>query len=300
MKWLEVSVRVIPEAAEAVSEVLSRYAPEGIAVLIDTDAVIMNSPVVVKAYLVVDKELEDRKRKLEEGLWYLHKIWPVIPEPTYRPIADQDWTVGWKETIPVLHIGRRVVIKPTWRTYKPHGDEVVLELDPGMAFGSGLHPTTQLCIEVLEHFLNPGMKVLDIGTGTGILAIAAAKLGAVSVLAVDTDADAITAARRNIFHNHTQEVIHLKPGSLADVKDKFDIVLANVLAPTIISMVESNLARVLCIKGFFVASGILLEQVDDVKDALHSHALKVIETRQKADWAALVAGSTHQNERRFD
>ena len=289
MTWLEVSVRVIPEAAEAVSEVLNRYAPEGVAIFLDADSADASSPVIVKAYLVIDGAIEERRRKLEEGLWYLHQIWPVIPEPTYTSIADRDWTAGWKDSIPVLHIGQRVVIKPSWREYVADGDEVVLELDPGLAFGSGLHPTTQLCIEALDDLLNPGMQVLDIGTGTGILALAAAKLGADHVLAVDTDADAITAAGRNIRHNDSQAVIHLRQDSLRGIEGAYDIILANILAPTIISMVESDLVERLCQDGFLIASGILIEQEDDVKAAMHSHGLKVLESRQRNDWAALVA-----------
>lgn len=287
MAWLEISVRVNPEAAEAVSEVLSRYVPEGVAIVLDADD--LDSPVTVKAYLEIDGHTEARRRKIEEGLWYLHQIWPVIPEPTFTPIADQDWTAGWKDTIPVHHIGRRVVIKPSWREYVASDAEIVLELDPGLAFGSGLHPTTQLCIEAVDDFIHAGMHVLDIGTGTGILALAAVKLGAEQVLAVDTDEDAITAADRNIQQNNAQAAICLRFGSLAGVEGTFDMVLANILAPVIIAMVESGMAARLRPEGLLIASGILVEQVDDVKAAMHRHGLTVIESRQREDWAALIA-----------
>jgi ribosomal protein L11 methyltransferase len=289
MAWLEVSVRVIPEAVEAVSEVLHRYAPGGVAIHLDADAADENFPVTVKAYLKLDAQIEEWRQKIEEGLWYLHRIWEVIPEPTYTKIADQDWTAGWKDSIPVFHIGQRVVIKPSWREYTARATEVVLELDPGLAFGSGLHPTTQLCIEALEDLFQPGVEVLDIGTGTGILALVAAKLGAERVLAVDTDADAVTAARRNIRHNSAQDVIQLRKDSLAGVEETYDIILANILAPIIISMVEEGLVKRLRVEGLFVASGILVEQVAEVTSAMHRCGLKVIETRQKDDWAALIA-----------
>ena len=289
MAWHEVSVRVIPEAVEAVSEVLHRYAPEGVAILLDADAADVNSPVTVKAYLKLDAQIEERRQKIEEGLWYLHRIWQVIPEPTYTEIADQDWSAGWKDSIPVLHIGQRVVIKPSWREYAARATEVVLELDPGLAFGSGLHPTTQLCIEVLEDLFHPGMQVLDIGTGTGILALVAAKLGAERVLAVDTDTDAVTAARRNIRHNDAQEIIQLRQDSLAGIEETYDIILANILAPIIISLVEDDLVGRLRYEGIFVASGILIEQVDDVTSTMQRCGLKLVETRQKDDWAVLIA-----------
>jgi ribosomal protein L11 methyltransferase len=289
MTWLEVSVSVLPEAAEAVSEVLSRYAPEGVAIVLDPDGLGSDSPVTVKAYLKSNSHVEEQRHKIEEGLWYLHQIWQIIPEPTFTTIADQDWTAGWKDSIPVLHIGRRVVIKPSWREYVMSDDEVVLELDPGLAFGSGLHPTTQLCIEALDDLLHPGMHVLDIGTGTGILALVAAKLGADHVLALDTDDDAVTAALRNIRHNNAQTAIRLKRGSLAGVEGEYDMILANILAPVIISMVEAGLAKRLRPEGLLVVSGILAEQVDEVKTAMHRHGLRVVESRQKEDWAALVA-----------
>ena len=115
MAWLEVSVRILPEAAEAVSEVFSRYAPEGVAIILDADNFTVDSPVTVKAFLKIDETIEERRRKLEEGLWYLHQIWSIIPEPTYTSLADQDWTEGWTNNIPVMHIGRRIGIKPSGR-----------------------------------------------------------------------------------------------------------------------------------------------------------------------------------------
>lgn len=289
MTWLEVSLRVIPEAAEAVTEVLSRYAPSGIAIILDSAEGHADVAVTVKAYVEIDESIEEKQRKIAEGLWYLHAIWPVIPEATYTPIADQDWTAGWKESIPVLHVGKRIIIKPSWRVYAACGDEVVLGLDPGLAFGSGLHPTTQLCIEALDEQLRPGMCVMDIGTGTGILALVAAKLGADHVLAIDTDENAITSASRNIENNHAQDFIQLRLGTFADVDGAFDLIVANILSPVIISMVESGLAKALKTGGIFIASGILKEQVGKVKNTLQNYGFHTIVIREKEDWAALIA-----------
>ncbi len=295
MEWLEISLTVEAEAAEAVAEVLSRYAPQGVA--IDLGDAPTAERVTVRAYLIRDETIEERQRQVEEGLWHLSQIWPM-PAPTFTPIADQDWTASWKATLPVLHIGRRIVIKPSWRSYTPdpnaaQSDVVVLELDPGQAFGTGLHPTTQLCLEALEDLLQPGMRVLDLGAGTGILALAAAKLAAsVEVLAVDNDANAVAVARRNARVNDASHAIRLLHGSLADVSGAYDLILANILAPVIIEMARSGLGVRLRPEGRLVASGILAEQLEEVAAALRENGIDVLDARQKGDWVALIAGRT--------
>lgn len=301
MAWVEVSVRVNREAAEAVAEVLSRYVPEGVVLdfslpagpLDDAQrAVEQATQVTVKAYLAVDEETEARKQRIAEGLWHLHQIWSVIPEPTFRAVPDQDWSALWKAQIPILRLGRNVVIKPSWRDFAGSEDDVVLEMDPGMAFGTGLHPTTQLCVTAIEELVKPGDTVLDLGTGTGILAMTAAKLGAAQVLAVDNDADAIAAARRNIEANQLNQTIELRHGSLQDVNRPYNLVLANILAPIIIQMASSGLAKRLRPQGHLVASGILAEQTEEVTAALEAVGLQVIEHHQHEEWMALIAVHT--------
>jgi ribosomal protein L11 methyltransferase len=297
MEWLEVSVRVNQEAAEAVAEVLSRYAPQGVAFDLHEDA---DMDVTVKAYLAVDEEIEARQRKVEEGLWHLSQIWPVIPEPAFQRVPDQDWTATWKEQIPVLHLGKQVVIKPSWRTYTPVEGEVVLELDPGIAFGTGLHPTTQLCVAAIEEWVQPGTTVLDMGTGTGILAMVAARLGAGPILAVDNDENAIIAARRNAEANGLAADIELRYGSLADVAASYDLVVANILAPVITAMAEGGLTRRVAEGGLLIASGILEEQADGVVEALERNGLQVTERRQIDEWMALIARRPSTPERQTE
>ncbi|MGC9347433.1 MAG: 50S ribosomal protein L11 methyltransferase [Anaerolineae bacterium] len=288
MEWLEVSVRVIPEAAEAVAEVLSRYAPEGVAI----DAGMENDashPVTVKAYLPVDERIEEQRRRVEEALGHLSHIWSVIPEPVFTFMADTDWTAKWKQRIPVLHLGPNVVIKPTWRGYTPNAGEIVLEMDPGMAFGTGLHPTTQLCVAAVEDLVQPGMDVLDLGTGTGILAMIAARLGAGRILAVDTDENAVTAARWNVRVNELDQKIRLLHGSLSDVHRRFDLILANILTHIIIEMAASGLADRLQEGGTVVASGILEDQAESVAAALNQGGLRVTAQDQIGEWVAIRA-----------
>ncbi len=285
MEWLEVSVQVEAEVAEAVAEVFARYAPQGVAIDLGQDG----QTVTVKAYLPVDEHLEERKRKVNEALGHLNHIWPVIPEAKFTPIAERDWTAEWKESIPVLHIGQRIVIKPSWRDYTPAPGEVILEMDPGLAFGTGLHPTTQLCLRALETELQPGMRVLDMGTGTGILALAAAKLGAASILAVDNNQDAVVVTRRNARANKVSHLIRAVYGSLDAVSGTYHLILANILAPVIIAMTKQGLTARLQRNGVLIASGILEEQTAEVRAALEQAGLQVTEQLQQGDWVALLA-----------
>jgi ribosomal protein L11 methyltransferase len=288
-EWLEVSVTVVPEAAEAVAEVFSRYAPQGVAIDVGTGDETAVQQVTVKAYLAVDDGIAEQRQKVEEALWHLHHIWPVIPDPIFTPILDQDWTAGWKESIPVLRLGRRVIVKPSWREYAVQPGELLLEMDPGLAFGTGLHPTTQLCVEALEDLVQPGMRVLDLGTGTGILALVAAKLGAVDILAVDNDVNAVAVARRNARANAAAHQIRALHGSLSEVGEPYDLVVANILAHVIVAMAASGLDTRIRRGGVLVVSGILEEQADEVATALTAQGLSVVERRQRDSWVALVA-----------
>ncbi len=289
MKWLEVSVAVNPEAAEAVAEVLRRYAPQGVAVELGESTTKLPDQIQVKAYLVVDNNIAELRRKVEESLWHLHHIWPAIPEPVFTPIAEQDWTAGWKESIPILHIAEHIVIKPSWRNYMPEQGEIVLEMDPGMAFGTGLHPTTRLCVEALQDMPVAGARILDLGTGTGILSFVAAKMDASEVVAVDTDMNAVVVARRNARANNVAHRIRLVHGSVADVSGTYDIVLANILAHVIIEMAHTGIATRVRSGGTLIASGILSEQATEVRTALEKVGLHVIAQHEKEDWVALIA-----------
>ncbi len=293
MEWLEVKLTVEAEAAEAVAEVLSRYAPQGVAIDLGTGSPAEH--VTVRAFLACDETIAERQRQVEEGLWHLSQIWPM-PAPTFTSIADQDWTASWRETLPVLHLGRRIVIKPSWRTYTPRPggpstDEVILELDPGQAFGTGLHPTTQLCLEALENLIRPGMRVLDLGTGTGILALAAAKLVyPIEILAVDNDPNAVAVARRNARMNGVNASLRILHGSLGDVSGTYDLILANILAPIILEMAQTGLGARLRQEGRLIASGVLAEQQADVVGALRKNGLELLDVHQRGDWVALIVG----------
>ncbi len=293
MDWWEVSVTVPPELAEVVSDVFLLYAPQG--VVIDFGDGEPGALATVRAYLLVDEKVETYRRELEAALRNLSQAQlhtrpgvVSISAPAFRVVRDQDWTADWRETIPVLHLGRQIVVRPSWRSYCSDDGEIVLEVDPGAAFGTGIHPTTQLCVEIVEQWLQPDMRVLDLGTGTGILALAAAKLGAASVLAVDYDPNAVAIARRNAEINKVAHIIHLCQGSLLDVQGTYDIVLVNILASTVVQMLEAGLTSHVRRHGKCVVSGILTEQAGAVSLAMEAHHIRVIELCERDGWVALV------------
>ncbi len=287
MKWLEARVQTSGEAAEAVAEVLSRFLPHGVVVEAGPEG-IGSGPVAVYGYLPADDRLPQLRRQVEEAIWHLAQIVP-LPEPTFRPVADLDWAEVWKKHFHVLHVGQRIVIRPSWLSYTPRPGEVLIELDPGMAFGTGLHPTTRLCLVALETLVRPGMRLLDLGSGSGILAIAGAKLGARSVLAIDNDPQAVTVARRNVRRNGVAERVRVREGSLAQVEGSFDLILVNILARVIVRLVEEGLGGRLAPGGVLVLAGILVEQEGQVVGSLARAGLTVVERRQMEDWVELEA-----------
>ena len=291
MEWLEVSVTVKNETAEAVAEVLSRYASRGVVIEAGPDGW-NTGPVIVRAYLPADDQLRANKRRVQESLWHLGQIQP-IPAPAFRPIAEADWAEAWKKQLKVLHIGQRTVIRPSWLDYTSAPGEIVIQLDPGMAFGTGLHPTTQMCLVALEELIRPEAQVLDLGTGSGILAISAAKLGAGCVLAVDNDPVAVKTARGNVKTNKVSETISVTSGSLADAPESYDLVVVNILAKVIVEMTQQGLAERVQPGGTLIAAGIIADQKPEVVAALQRKGLTLVKQHQMEDWVCLVTKRRH-------
>lgn len=272
------------------SEIFNRYGRGGAVLSTDFDDEPSNTAVVtVKTYSPLDKEGLRTKKRIEEALWHLSQIYH-LPAPQFRELTEDDWANAWKKHYHVVRAGQRVVIKPPWQEYKPRPDEVVIELDPGMAFGTGLHPTTRMCLQALEEHLEPGAKVLDLGTGSGILAIAAAKLGAGSVLALDNDPVAVRAAQANVKSNGVQNTVTIELGSLDKATEKFELLLVNILAKVIIELAGQGLMDRVRPTGLMIAAGIIEEQEAEVTAALRKHGVKIVERRQEKDWVTLVGG----------
>jgi len=288
LNWLEASVRVDGEAAEAVSEVFNRYGHGGAVLSTEFGDDSSNMAVVtVKTYLPLDEEGLRTRRRIEEALWHLSQIYP-LPPPKFRELTEDDWANAWRKHYHILRVGQRIVIRPSWQEYKPRLDDIVVVLDPGMAFGTGLHPTTRMCLEALEEHLKPGAKVLDFGTGSGILAIAAAKLGAGSVLALDNDPLAVRAAQANVQANGVQNTVTVELGSLDKAAGEFELVLVNILARVIIELADQGLANRVRPNGLMILAGFVEGQEAEVAAALREHGLKIIERRQEKDWVTFI------------
>lgn len=300
--WLEVAVECDGEAAEAVAELLRPLAYGNSAVLEqrsnaraqEEDA--LEPQVTVKIFLPGEQDSAEVRQKIREALYHLGRLYP-IPEPIFRELEDKDWAYAWKEHYNPFRVGSRIWIQPTWA---PLGDEVqaddiILTLDPGMAFGTGLHPTTQMCLRALPDLVSPGARVLDVGTGSGILAIAAAKLGAHHVLGVDTDDQAVRAAQENVGQNDVDELVAIAHGTLADVQGRgWDLVVVNILAPVIVEMLQANtvqqsLMNYIVADGRLLLSGIIEAQEEAVRQALDAAGAAITQTLRVRDWVALVA-----------
>jgi len=304
MNWLEVSLTVNGELAESVADVFARFAPngvmteQGVKFLDEEDEGTATGPITVRAYLEVNDQLEETRQKLEESLFYLGMITPV-PTPSYKQIADQNWMEAWKQHYKPILIGQRLLILPAWLE-SPEPKRIAIKIDPGMAFGTGTHPTTQLCLELMEvyfdqmqHATRNTQQVIDVGCGSGILSIAALKLGADKVLGVDIDIESVKNSRENAEINGVGEELILGQGSVTEILSgsfqfkSAPLVVANILAPIIIRLFDAGLADLVEPNGEIILSGILAHQAENVIEAAQAKGLKRNDQRQIADWVAI-------------
>ena len=311
MNWIEISVRCDGEGAEAVSELFNRYnaGAEGRGGAIveiggfDSVGELTQPTVTVRTYLPADEAGRALCRRIEEGLWHLGQLYP-LPAPQVRELAETDWAEAWKAHYRPLRVGRRLLITPSWLTPEAAPGDVAIELDPGMAFGSGLHPSTRFCLMLLEQHLRPGDAVLDLGTGSGILAIAAARLGAASVLARDIDPLAVQIAQENVERNGVAHLVRVEEGSLPVSSSVFrvsgsqpetlqpetwNLVVVNILAEVIVELLEQGLAALLAPGGRLILSGIIQPRAPEVEAALQACGLTIAERLEEGDWLAFLA-----------
>ena len=281
-RWLEIAVPAHAEAVEAVSEILSRVGYNGIAVEEPLERG-RGADHTVTAYVVEDADAFAKVSDVRDALGHLQAFGlGPIGELVARRVEETDWLERWKAEFVPIRIGA-FLLRPTWAKGTDK-KAIELVLDPGMAFGTGLHPTTQQCLEALSTLPLDGKSVLDVGTGSGILAIAAAKRGASPVVAVDTDAIAVTAARENAVNNRV--AIPVAQGSAADVPGRFDVVLANIVS-AVLQRIAPHLAARLAGGGTLLAAGISAPAESATRDAFAHVRLGVVDRTERDDWVAL-------------
>ena len=295
MQWLELSVQVPPELVEPVVNLFQRYGKETPVIEEpggfnpdEGEGPSEDALVAVRTYLPAGKRASRRQARIEVGFRLLSLIRPLPPLQA-RHLTAQEWEEAWKAYFRPLRIGQRLVVCPQGQEYTPHKGDVAILLDPGLAFGTGYHPTTQMCLEEVERRVRPDFNVLDLGTGSGILALAAAKLGASRVLALDVDPQSLRAARRNIRLNGLSRVVRVTRGTLPrEEATGFHLVLANISASVLMELADF-LVSCLVSTGVLVASGFLEERGDEVRQAFARSGLQVLETQQREDWLVLIA-----------
>ena len=298
MKWSELSIRAPSEYAEPLSEFFRRYGQGGVAIeqLGDDHGPAASSTLVtVRTYLPLDAAYRHRKAMIEVGVRLVSHI-QSLGDLQERVLEEDKWESAWKAHFTLLRIGHRLVLVPGWQEYAPRQDEAVVTLEPGMAFGTGHHPTTRMCLEQLDKHVVPGARLLDLGTGSGILSIAAIKLGAREAVALDIDSVAVKSARDNLRANGIGRSVKVVRGTLPHPQvapGSFDLGVANVTAKVLVDRAKP-LADSIAPRGILVLSGIIQEHLGEVEAALAPMNVAILERLTDGDWVTLVAKKDHQ------
>ncbi|MCM3360827.1 50S ribosomal protein L11 methyltransferase [Niallia sp. MER TA 168] len=309
MKWSEITIHTTNEAIEPISNILHEAGASGV-VIEDPFELIKEREdqfgeiyqlnpddypeegVLVKAYLPINSFLGETVEAIKENInnLVLFNIDIGLNKVSIMEVNEEEWATAWKKYYHPVKISEKFTIVPTWENYTPvHTDELIIELDPGMAFGTGTHPTTVLCIQALERIVKKEDIVIDVGTGSGVLSIAAAMLGAKSVLALDLDEVAVRSAKLNIKLNKVHETTTVRQNNLlSGINEQADVIVANILAEVIVRFTD-DVYRLLHKDGYFIASGIILQKKEEVKDAIIASGLEIIETVQMEDWVSITA-----------
>lgn len=309
MKWSEIGIHTTNEAVEPISNILHEAGASGVVIEDHLELqkeredqfgeIYQLNPddypdegVMIKAYLPVNSFLGETVEEIKQAINNLPLFNIDIGRNlvTLSEVNEEEWATAWKKYYNPVKISERFTIVPTWENYVPvNSDELIIELDPGMAFGTGTHPTTVMCIQALERTIKKGDKVIDVGTGSGVLSIAAALLGASSIKALDLDEVAVQSARLNIKLNKVHERVSVSQNNLLDgINDTVDVVVANILAEVILRFTD-DVARVVKKDGYFIASGIIQKKKEEVKEAIIQAGFDIVETIQMEDWVALLA-----------
>lgn len=309
MKWSEITILTTNEAVEPISNILHETGASGLVIedpldlervedsgfgeIFELDpANYPDEGVRVKAYLPVNSFLGETVEEIKQAInqLLLYDIDIGKNQVSLSEVHEEEWATAWKKYYKPVKISNRITITPTWEDYKPVStDELIIELDPGMAFGTGTHPTTVLSIQGLEAYTKPGDHIIDVGCGSGVLSIAAVKLGAASVQAFDLDEIAVKSTKLNTKLNHVHEQVSVKQNNLLDgVNEQADIVVSNILAEIIVRFVEeayNNLRP----GGYFITAGIIQKKKQLVRDQLSQVGFEIISMNEMEDWVSIVA-----------
>jgi ribosomal protein L11 methyltransferase len=299
LKWIELTVDVPPEYAEPMSEIFHRYGHGGVAIEQEAgynpdegESPPVPDFVTIKTYLPVDNTTERRRNQIDIGVRLVAHLATISPLKE-KYVEEEDWQNAWKEHFHPLRIGRHLVICPTWRTVETSESDIVIHLDPGMAFGTGHHPTTRTCMEILERDTKPGDRILDVGCGSGILSVVAVKVGAASALGLEIDPVAARAGEENVRINGIEDKVQIVQGTLpsplAEARS-FDIVAANISAKVVTNLAQ-HLIDSVAIGGKLIAGGIIEPHVEDVTTALNAVGASIDETFIDGDWVTLLASA---------
>lgn len=309
MKWAEITIKTTTEAVEAITNILYEQNVGGVSIEdpkdfkfqkkndYDWDFVeeeIFNSGydgVIIKTYITEERDVTEDVNLIKEKIQGLKEFGIDIGEAIVElsQVDEEDWANEWKNYYKPTKVGKNVVVKPTWEQYDAQENDLIIELDPGMAFGTGTHETTTMCIQQLENYVKKDSKVFDIGCGSGILAIAAAKLGAKEVVAVDLDEVAVKVSKENIELNNVEDKVVALHGNLTEViDDKADIVVANIIAD-IIKILAKDVATFMKDDAVFISSGIIHAKVDEVKASLVENGFEIVEVQSLGEWNAIVS-----------
>jgi len=305
--WIEVTIITSSEAVEAVSGMLYNTGVKGVSILDPSDLIFrrdhttdwdyfdetiidVNNEVVVKGYYKEDDKFEGYLEEIKTGVNKLVEFGldKGLGSVTANKVNEEDWENNWKKYYKPIKVGEKIVIKPIWEEYSKNPDEIIVELDPGMAFGTGTHETTRMCIKALERHVKEDTTVFDIGTGSGILSIAAAKLGAMKTIGVDLDPVAVESAKQNVSYNDLNNIEIVYGDLMEVVKGKANIVIANIMADIIMFLTEQVKAFIVE-GGYFISSGIILNKKDEVINKLTECGFKIEEINIEGEWVCIVA-----------